>query len=58
MLMNSCVKTDAKLLKNMYYSCNFSMKIAVITTFYRKFAENFAENGKCLLSVTNRSHHL
>jgi hypothetical protein len=56
--MNSCVKTDAKLLKNMYYSCNFSMKIAVITTFYRKFAENFAENGKCLLSVINRNHHL
>ena len=58
MFVNSCIKTDAKLIKNMYSLCNFSMKIAVITTFYRKFAENFAENGKCLLSVTNRNHHL
>ena len=43
MFVNSCVKTDAKLIKNMYSQCNFSMKNAEITTFYRTFAENFTD---------------
>ena len=45
MFVNSCIKTDAKLIKNMYSLCNFSPKIAIITTFYRTFAENFM--GTC-----------
>ena len=45
MFVNSCIKTDAKLIKNMYSLCNFSLKIADITTFCRKFAENFADAG-------------
>ena len=56
--MNSCGKTDAKLLKNMYSLCNFSRKIAEITTFYRTFAENFADVGIRLLSVTNRNSQI
>jgi hypothetical protein len=45
MFVNSCIKTDAKLIKNMYSLCNFLLKIAEITTFYRTFAEKFAETG-------------
>ena len=58
MFVNSCGKTDAKLLKNMYSLCNFSRKIAEITTFYRTFAENFADVGIRLLSVTNRNSQI
>ena len=43
MFVNSCIKTDAKLIKNMYSLCNFSLKNAEITIYYRTFAENFAE---------------
>ena len=45
MFVNSCIKTDAKLIKNMYSLCNFSLKNAEITTFYRTFAEKFVETG-------------
>ena len=53
--MNSCTKMDAKLIKNMYFPCNFFPKNAEITTFYRTFAEKFAGIGILLLSVTNRN---
>ena len=43
MFVNSCTKTDAKLLKNMYSLYNFFPKNAEITTFYRTFAEKFTE---------------
>jgi hypothetical protein len=46
---------DAKLLKNMYNPCNFFPKNEEITTFYRTFAEKFADNGILLLSVINRN---
>ena len=55
MFVNSCIKTDAKLIKNMNSLCNFLSKIAEITTFYRTFAENFTETGILLQSVTNRN---
>ena len=45
MFVNSCIKTDAKLIKNMNSLCNFLSKIPVITTFYRTFAEKYAETG-------------
>ena len=58
MFVNSCIKTDAKLIKNMYSLCKFSTKNAEITTFYRTFAENFTETGILLQSVINRSYQI
>lgn len=43
MFVNSCIKTDAKLIKNMYSLCNFLSKNVEITTFYCTFAEKFAD---------------
>ena len=55
MFVNSCTKMDAKLIKNMNMQRNLFPKNVEITTFYRTFAENFAETCNCLLSVSNRN---